>query len=129
MMACQNCDAPNRLLWPPSVAHPKLSQLEKLDDFSGLKKCADCERLWLSVKYEPYAAFEYLALWPHTQSNFDSLREKSRKDLLNWMRAFISLNWKSLDQKEQELILAHDRRAYGQGPIHYVGSIPRLDFE
>jgi hypothetical protein len=76
--------------------------------------------LWCSSLYEPYAAFEFVALWPHTAEAWHTAHAVDEgRTLLAWHAEFIRDHWQALAPAERERVEAYRQRSQGHNPIDH----------
>ena len=108
---CDNCSAPNRLLW--TFGRLPLLESVAVGDWNELKRCSTCSVLWVSVPHEPYASFEFVTLWPFNQSQWQRLNaDGSARAILQWHDAVISEQWETLPESEIEFVNRWRDRTY-----------------
>ena len=125
--ACATCEAPGRLIWPPSKRQPSLDpQVER--GWLTLFCCPTCGSLWMGLPYEPYAAFLYLALWTYSADDWSTLDALDKgQTLIQWFEGQIRAAWKGLNERDRADIEHHSRRSYGRSPVDGPADSPTPD--
>jgi hypothetical protein len=111
---CTKCECTIRNIWPPSTQIPDMITVSS-GNWILLKRCRNCNALWVESAYEPYASFRYLVLWKYSETDWIYLNSiDDSKTLLEWHKQEIKDNWKKLSIQDQQLIEKHRERAYHQ---------------
>ena len=114
---CKVCEAPARIVWPPSAAQPKLEVLLR-EGWLRLLRCYGCRSIWNAVPHEPYASFVYLSLWPCSVDEWLSVATFDEGlTLCRWGDARVKAAWPSMNETDRVAIEAHRKRSLGRNPI------------
>ena len=112
-MICKNCQRESRELWAIGPPYPDLLAV-LAGNFVILKRCEECNQLWLESFYEPFAAFRYAVKWPKTVKSFEVMSDLDQSTTLcKWHEAQIRVVANGADAKTLEYIQAHYNRASG----------------
>jgi hypothetical protein len=114
-MECEYCESDRRKLWPANRA-PKLEEVAA-GNWQKLLKCSQCKALWVEVPYEPYASYKYVVLWPFGLEAWTKLDSYDKGySIQRWHHQTVMEEGPKLAGKDQEAILAHQRRTSGLEP-------------
>nr|WP_147664731.1 hypothetical protein [Candidatus Prometheoarchaeum syntrophicum]QEE17847.1 hypothetical protein DSAG12_03685 [Candidatus Prometheoarchaeum syntrophicum] len=128
-MECNNCEAPKRKIYGPHKKRPN-KDLEEADigNWVMLLRCPKCEKLWVSVPYEPYASFEYLILWDFTKEDWRMIHDLDNASTIHeWHGQSVKDLWSTLPDNERESVLSHRKRSYGRNPIDIPQNNEKID--
>jgi hypothetical protein len=116
-MLCTQCEAPQRKLWPPSSAAPKLAPLDT-GSWIDLKLCGECRTLWTVVPWEPHASFPYAIGWPHSPEDWRVVHDlDDGRTLSAWHERQVRLFVRSLVGEDLLAVRAHQARSCGRSPL------------
>lgn len=128
-MNCTNCQSPERKLWVLFGPHPKptLTDAES-GNWTWLQRCEQCGALWCLSRYEPYASFPYVVLWPSDRAAWRRVSVRDAGESLGrWHASMVREHLQCLPAAELAQVEAHRRRSYGRNPIDEPETLQTAD--
>ncbi len=118
-MTCPNCHSPERSLWALFGASQKPAFTTiKNGNWISLVRCLNCQALWCTSPYEPYAAWEFAAAWPLDEAGWHKLHAiDNGATITRWLSLAIRDHWQALPEPERAAVEQWRARSHGWNPI------------